>query len=246
MKRSMFAKQWGLFVCVVLCLPVYAQKVTVRVGAIDYPPHVQFAEASDKSPLIKYMATVLSSAGFEMEVIKFPGGRGKLELARGQVDLLLPVEATSGGLSLFEQPIFHATPGLCFKKENFIPILSATHRFKGLTVGIPAGSQPLPVLVKSGAILVDVTGEDATERAIELTQRGRLLAAYHPSPRKIYHSKNPLYKELACSYFNGYSSPVFIAASKDLPESVFNALEISYSAVFADMSYEFYLSTSKQ
>ena len=108
------------------------------------------------------------------------------------------------------KPIFHAIPGLCFKKENFIPILSATHRLDSLTIGIASGIKPLPIIEASGGVLVPLKGQDATNRGIDLTQRGRISAIYHLSPQKVYHSKNPLYKELACSYFHGYSTPVYI------------------------------------
>ena len=78
-----------------------------------------------------------------------------------------------------------------------------------------------------------------------MTQRGRLDAFYHPSPIKVYHHKNPLYKEVACSYFHGYSTPIYIAVSKALPAEIFNLINTAYNKALLEQSYEYYFANRK-
>ena len=214
---------------------------TLRVAYVDYPPHFNFLQNQKNSPLHIYVNDFLASAGFETVIVKLPGERAAVELDKGNIDLLLPVTKDSGKFDILQAPIFHSVPGLCFKKENFIPILSATHRFKGLTVGVPSGVSVVSALDNSGARLIEVTGSDVTKRGIDLTQRGRIDAYYHPSPQKIYHRENQQYSEVACSYFHGYSAPNFIALSKKLSNDTQRTIRAAFKNQMKQQTYELFI-----
>lgn len=230
-----------LFLILLLAQPCIANSQKLTIGIVDYPPHIDLSSPLEQSPLVNYFSNILLQHGFEPNYISLPGERANIELIKGNIDLLLPSDYQNQSTTILSQPIFHAIPGLCFQKKNFIPILSATHRLHDLTVGIPNGVTPLPIIEKSGAILVPLKGSNATLRGIDLTQRGRISAFYHPSPNKVYHSKNKSYKALACSYFHGYSTPIFIGTSPQLNKLVFNKLNKAYLQAMKQESYEFYL-----
>jgi hypothetical protein len=210
---------------------------TIKVGVVDYPPHVNFNEALNKSPLIKYMNNISLPSNHSFTYIKLPRLRASVELEEGRVDILMPIPVVKNTMMTISSPLFHATPGLCFKKENFIPILSATHRFESLMIGFPANSSIVSALENSGALLIPLMGENAVNRGIELTQRGRFDAFYHPSPVQVYHRNTPGYKEVACSYFHGYSTPVYIAVAN---VKIFNLLNSAYQKALSKQSYEYY------
>jgi len=219
---------------------------TLKIGLIDYPPHISFNERNSDSPLLQYISKFLLPMGFQIEFVKLPKFRGALELKSGNIDLLLPFDESSSNVKTLGSPIFYSVPGLCFKKENFIPILSAIHRINDLIIGVPVNANPISPLQESTAKLVMLQGEGAINRGIDLTQRGRLDAFYHPNPRKIYHRKNKMYKEVACSYFNGYSKGVFIAVSPSMPLNKFNLIEQAYQETMTKLSYEYYFATEQQ
>ncbi|NQZ12570.1 MAG: hypothetical protein HRT35_35905, partial [Algicola sp.] len=129
----------ALFLTVLL--PTFAQAKLLTIGLVDYPPHMDLKTDVHKSKLYKYIDKTFTDQGFEIIFNKYPIRRGKMELQQGRIDLLLPFDdEASDGIKLLTKPLFHAIPGLCFKKDRFIPILSATHRFNNLTVGVPLGA----------------------------------------------------------------------------------------------------------
>lgn len=199
-----------------------------------------FKEQNQESPLYQYINSMLVSKGYDVEFVRLPGKRGKIEVNKGTIDLLLPFEEESDLIKKLSLPIFHSMPGLCFKKENFIPILSATHRFADLIIGVPSGASVVSALKNSEALLLDLKGDDAINRGIDLTQRGRIDAFYHPSPIKVYHLKNKLYKEVACSYFHGYSTGVYIAVSASMSEEKLKIIEQMFKEIMSELSYEYY------
>lgn len=236
-------KFFTLLVCSLLLFVPFSNKAekAINIGIIDYPPHLDFSQNKTKTaPLVKFINRAFSQKGFTIEFVKLPGERANKLLQSGDIDLLLPIDKYEKTNTYLSIPVFHATPGLCFKKENFIPILSATHRLKGLTIGVPAGTKPLEIIEKSGGLLIPIKGNDATQRGIELTQRGRIKAVYHPSPQKVYHSKNPSYKELACSYFHGYSTPLYIGVSNKLDKVLLNEIDKVYVDAMKVESYEYF------
>jgi len=222
-----------------------AASQSLSVGLIDYPPHINFDEEISKSPLYKYMNKMLTAQGFTVTFIKLPRKRASVELLKGRIDILMPIPLNDENIKTLTSPIFHSVPGLCFKKQNFIPILSATHRLDALTIGVPDNLSLVPALTDSSASLVYLKGENATSRGMEMTQRGRFDAFYHPSPVTVYHRKNPLYKELACSYFHGYSTPVYIAVTHTLPADVLTLINSAYQKALKEQSYEYYFASSK-
>jgi len=234
------------FAALLLFLSFSSFSETIKVGLIDYPPHISFNERNSDSPLLQYISKFLMSLGFQIEFVKLPKFRGALELKSGNIDLLLPFDESHSDVKMLSFPIFYSVPGLCFKKENFIPILSAIHRINGLIIGVPVNSTPILPLKASNAKLVMLQGERAINRGIDLTQRGRLDAFYHPNPRKVYHRKNKMYKEVACSYFNGYSKGVFIAVSPSMPLNKLNLIEQAYQESMTELSYEYYFAIEQQ
>lgn len=218
---------------------------TLRIGLNQYVPHLDFAEENSESKLYQYINKLLLPLGYDLEFIRFPRGRGSIELNKGTIDLLLPYDNKSKNFNTLSLPIFHSMPGLCFKKENFIPILSATHLFGDLLIGVPSDSPVVAPLSNSNALLVELKGVDAISRGIDLTQRGRIDAFYHPSPMKVYHRKNSMYKEVACSYFHGYSTGVFIALSKKMPAEQVAQIELAFYNTMKKMSYEYFFAKSQ-
>ena len=210
---------------------------TIKVGVVDYPPHVNFNDELNKSPLIQYMNSVLLPLNYSIIYIKLPRARASVELKKGSIDVLMPIPVVKNTIMTLPSAIFHAIPGLCFKKENFIPILSATHRFNDLIIGFPANSSLVFVLENSEAKLIPLMGGNAVNRGIELTQRGRFDAFYHPSPVQVYHRNNPNYKEVACSYFHGYSTPVYVAVAN---VKIFNLINLAYQKALSKQSYEYF------
>jgi hypothetical protein len=225
---------------VILCISLSVSATTIKIGLIEYPPHMDFKKEFSESKLIQYTTDFFKTHGLQAEFFKYPNRRGVIELKKGSIDLLLPYDDAEKSVRVLSKPLFYSVPGLCFKKEKFIPILSALHRLKGLKVGIPPGVPVVSVLKNSGAILIDLQGSDVIERGLALTQRDRLDAFYHPSPLQVYHSGNKLYKELACSYFHGYESGVFIATSPKMSEERFTLIDSIRSKAINELSYEYY------
>jgi len=238
--RSIIKKVIYLLVFSLYSFTVNAQ--SLKVGLIDYPPHINFDENLNKSPLYQYVNSILLPLSLQVEFIKLPRKRATIELRKGNIDLLLP-----GSISLenetkkrLSSSIFQSVSGLCFKKENFIPILSATHRFDDLTIGLHIDSAVVSSLKNSKAKMVYISGKNATERGIEMTQKGRIDAFYHPSPINIYHRKNLLYKDIACSYFHGYSTPVYILVSNSLSTKKMKLIDKAFQDAMLKQTYEYY------
>jgi len=210
---------------------------TIKVGVVDYPPHVNFNEELDKSPLIQYMDGALALSNHRFKYIKLSRARASVELEEGRIDVLMPIATVKNKMMTLPSPIFYAIPGLCFKKENFIPILSATHRFNDLIIGFPANASLVSTLENSEANLIPLRGGNAVNRGIELTQRGRFDAFYHPSPVQVYHRNNPNYKEVACSYFHGYSAPIYLAVAN---AKIINLINSAYQKALSKQSYEYF------
>jgi len=234
MNKTIYVALFYFFSCA-------ATSQTIKIGVVDYPPHINFNEDLNKSPLIKYMNDVLIQSNLSFEYIKLPRVRASVELAEGRVDILMPVPVIKSTIMTLPSPIFHTVPGLCFKKENFIPILSATHRLNGLMIGFPANSSLVLALTESTANLIPLLGENAVNRGIELTQRGRFDAFYHPSPVQVYHRNTPKYKEVACSYFHGYSTPIYVAVANI---KIYNLLNSAYQKALSKQSYEYFFANS--
>ncbi|WP_170309648.1 transporter substrate-binding domain-containing protein [Litorilituus lipolyticus] len=240
-------KNSSLFILWVVFL-LFSQKVisqqavtkSINIGVIEYPPHITFQGSKIEGKLIKYISSVFTKEGYDIEITQLPRGRAIVELQKGNIELLLPYDELHEEIKVLTSPLFHAMPGLCFRKENFIPILSATHQFKHLTVGAPVGTPVVSALKNSQAVLVPLIGDNSIKRGIDLTQRGRIDAFYHPSPVQVYHQENTEFKELACSYFHGYSNGVYVAVKPNMSQENFDKLNRLLNSAIHEMSYGYY------
>lgn len=212
----------------------------IKIGVIEYPPHLDFNNL-ENSKLNIYLNNMLKEHKASFEIVRLPQKRAMFWLEKGKIDFLLPYDDAEMKYKVLPKPLFHAVPGLCFKKENFIPILSATHRLKDLVIGIPPKSKVVSALLNSNALIVNLEGEDAIHRGIDLTQRGRIDAFYHPSPIKVYQQDNKAFKEVACSYFHGYFTKVYVAVSAHTLTADREKFEQIYNKAMENMSYEYFV-----
>ncbi len=233
----------ALFALAIIC-PILASaqnyQGVVRIGLLEYPPHIVFDD--DIGPLPGYMSKIVEGSGYQAKFIRMLPERGLRELNKGNIDFLMPLKTMEAKVSVLSLPILHSVPGLCFKKDKFIPILSATHRFDDLIVGMPNGYYVVDALASSQAMLLEVKGDDAISRGIDLTQRGRIDAFYHPNPSHVYYEGNPTYKEVACSSFHGYFIAANIAVSPKIKQQVLHAVESQFVEQMQSENYELYLS----
>jgi len=213
---------------------------SITVGVIEYPPHIDFKNNIKSEKAYKYVHAVLERKFSEITYIKYPSKRALSELQKGNIDLLYPVDDPFNKLKQLSNAFFYSTPGLCFKKKNFIPILSATHLFKKLAVGVPSGTKIVPTLEHSDANLINIKGTDSLNRGVELLRLGRIDALFHPNPIEIYNQKNPLSKEIACSYFHGYSSEVHIATKPNMDKKIYKLIDEAFSIAQNETSYEYF------
>ena len=88
--------------------------------------------------------------------------------------------------------------------------------------------------------LIGLKGGDAINRGIDLVQRGRIDAFYHPSPIKIYQSNNQKFKAVACSYFHGHQSEVYVAVSPTMSSARYEKINRMYTEAINTSSYEYY------
>lgn len=232
--------KYSLIALIILLMPEKAISNSLTVGVIEYPPHIDFKNNIKSEKAYKYVHAILERKFSDIKYIKYPTKRALSELKKGNIDLLYPVDDPFNKLNQLSNAFFYSTPGLCFKKKNFIPILSATHLFKKLAIGIPSGTKIVPTLEHSQANLINIKGTDSLNRGIELLRLGRLDALFHPSPIKLYNENNPLSKEIACSYFHGYSSEVHIATRPNMDKKTFKLIDNAFSIAQNETSYEYF------
>lgn len=211
---------------------------TIKVGVVEYPPHINFAQGIAHDKAYQYVDNVLKGIYAEVEFSTLGYEQGQAALARGEVDLLFPLDVSRSKLRHLSKPLFRSVPGLCFKKQDYIPILSALRRLKGLSVGVSAGTRVLPVLIESGARIDILHSGESLNRGIEHLLSGRYKAFYHPNPMQVYHHSNPLSKKLACTKFYGHPSGVYIAVERNMGEQQFTLIDKAFSHAMADKSYE--------
>ena len=227
--------------CVLLtlvALGVSAQ--TIKIGVIEYPPHVIFDKNKIHGPAVDYLRNMFEQHFDNIHFIYLPTKRGIIELNKGSIDLLLPLTKTSEIKNYLAMPMFHAVPGLCFKKADFIPILSSIEKLNGLIVGAPAGVKLPPVLTQSNATIKKIEGSDVLFRGINLLLKARIDSLYHPSPVNLYHYTNPLSKKIACSYFHGYSTGLQVASSPFMDAINKRKLNSIYVSYLKKETYEYY------
>ncbi len=228
---------FALTIALVLSAKASAEKILV--GVVNYPPHINQGEPLENNATTQYLNTILKKIYTDVDFIKLPLKRALIELKKGKIDLLYPLNDDMADISYLSKPLFYTVPGLCFKKENFIPMLSATHLFKKMIIGIPAGVEVVSTLKEAKAHLRIIEGSGTINRGVNMLLGDRIDALYHPSPAQIYHFSNPLSKSIACSYFYGYSSGVSIASSPTMPPAQYQRINRAYIGALKNKSYEF-------
>ena len=210
------------------------------MGVIEYPPHTSVNKQTIEGPALDYIKAALATEFDNVTFTYLPTKRGTVELNKGNIDLLFPIAKNEQIQSYLPQALFHAVPGLCFNKKDFIPILSSTDKLDSLLIGVPAGVKLPTALKQSNATLKVIEGSDVLSRGISLLLRNRVDSLYHPSPINVYHHTNPLSKQLACSYFHGYATGLFIATSPQLSKEKQNKAKQVIKNSMLNETYEFY------
>ena len=232
-------KSYILFFIILLTTSGVSAK-TIKIGVIEHSPHIFVSDNKVHGPALDYLKAMLSKHFDNVIFTYLPTKRGILELNKGKIDLLFPISKTLEIKDYLPAALFHAVPGLCFNKEDFIPILSSTNQLDNLTIGVPAGVKLTPALVQSNAIIKAIEGSDVLFRGINLLLKRRIDSLYHPSPINIYHYTNPLSKKIACSYFHGYSTGLQIANSPNMDEADKIKLNDIYLGHLKNETYEYY------
>lgn len=221
-------------------MPFYGLSKTLKIGVIEYPPHVIASKSEIHGPALSYLKAMLSQHSYNIRFVYLPTKRGIVELNKGSIDLLLPISKTAEINHYLSRPLFHSVPGLCFNKKDFIPILSSTDRLDRLIIGVPAGVTLPSALTESNAIIKIIEGSDVLSRGISLLLKKRIDSLYYPSPINIYHYTNPLSNQVACSYFYGYSTGLQIATSPLMSHEDKLKLDNIYMNYLNKETYEFY------
>lgn len=208
-----------------------------RVGIMEHPPHAVLKKGVPEGRVVDYIQTIITNQGHRSRLFSAPIKRSLMRLEEGNLDILLPIEASTEDVLTFIKPLFKLVPGLCFKKKNFLPFLSATHRFRGLKIGHTDGMDIVGILNNSGAKLIPLQGKFPLERGIKMLEADRYDAFYHPNPIFLYHRNNPLSKTIACSYFHGLSSNTYIAVSPKLSNKNRKFLEHAFNSMMKKESY---------
>lgn len=223
-------------------IPTMAISSPLKIGVIEYPPHIETKTKVISGKALDYVKKVLQMRGIEAKFEAVTLKRGVEQLQLGNLDLLFPISQDDSPKKIIniKTHLFRSTPGLCFQKKNFISILSATHRFNGLSIGFPAGSKIVPSLRKSKAKLKPLGGTNIVNRGIKMLIAGRFDAFYTPNPQKIYHNKNIFSKQVACSYFHGFSRKVYISVSPKLDKEIIRKIDIAFTNAAKNKSYEYF------
>jgi len=208
-----------------------------HVGIIEHPPHAALKKGVPEGRIIDYVQKIITSQGHKVKLSASPVNRSLKQLEDGDLDILLPIQAPTKGVLTFTKPLFKLVPGLCFQKQNFLPFLSATHRFEGMKIGHVDGVDIVKTLKNSGAKLVPLKGKFALERGIKMLAVDRYDAFYHPNPIFLYHRNNPISKKVACSYFHGLSSNTYVAVSPQLNNEKRALLEGAFNSMMEKESY---------
>jgi hypothetical protein len=216
------------------------QSKSIVVGVVEYPPHINTLNGVITGPAITYMTNVLKKDYESVNFLKLPHKRGMLELQKGSIDILFPIKKSEEHQSYLSKSMYHSVPGLCFRKKEFIPFMSSTRQFNGLHIGVPSGINLIKSLVDSTAKITTIYGSNAIKRSVTLLLTNRIDSFYHPSPINIYHYLNPLSEKIACSYFYGYSTGLYIGLNSRMSEQDALNIEINYLTAIENKSYEFY------
>jgi len=222
------------------CLVLFSLKVfgeggdtdrsTITIGTYGYQPHIKVGAGPLQGRGINYLRKLLESAGYKPIFQVVPRKRLAQYLANGKVDMAFPIyeKELRESKRMSVRPLLFETPGLCFRKENFIPFLSVIDRWKNLDIIYAGGTEIIPFLAKNNASLKPVFGTNIQDRLIKMLASKRADAAYVANVFPMYNVNSRFYKSIACSNFYGHSSPVYIAISDQLDLNVIKSLRQSY------------------
>lgn len=219
----------------------YLAAEPLKVGLTNYPPHVYEYSGEVTGNVRQYLELAFKDEFSSVSFTLLPSKRARRELKKGNIDVLFPYIEQGEHLPKLENPILHVLPGLCFKKQNFIPILSAPGAMDGLDVGVPATLPLVPTFSLSSVNIKVIEGSDVLQRGIQLLLRDRIDAFYHPSPVNVYHYKNPLSKSIACSLFYGFSRPVYLGISPLLSKQAGKAISKAFNGKMKERPYEYFI-----
>ncbi len=208
------------YVILSLCIGVCSQQAiasSITIGVYSYQPEVRFVKGDNGKQVaqgqsVDLLRKVVLASGNEVNFVKLPLTRALKALENNKVDMLFPVIDPPASLKIVSQPVVKSVPGLCFKPEKFVAILSAEQQLKGMTIAYEAGTSISP-LKEGPARLREVYGSDVRARMFSMLEKGRVNAFYHPNPRTIYQQSLPTYQKIACSYYYGYTSNIYLGAS---------------------------------
>lgn len=220
---------------------VSASAAELRVAVTEYSPHVNVENGQVKGPALQYLRSIFETSFEKVTFVTMPNKRALLELNKGTIDILFPLEQQNKGITVFGEPILNVVPGICFKKDTYIPILSAPGALDYLDIGVPPTLPLVPIFSRSFVNIKVIEGSNVLNRGIQLLLRGRIDGFYHPSPINVYHYNNPLSKKIACSLFYGYSEPIYLALSNKLSNKERKKLQALYKKNMSEKSYEHFL-----
>ncbi len=203
-----------------LCVGVCSQQAiasNITIGAYSYKPEVRFVKGDDgklmaQGQSVDLLRKVILKSGSEVRFVKLPLTRALKALKNNKVDFLFPVIDPPSSVKIVSQPVVKTIPDLCFKPEKFVAILSAQQQLKGMMIAYEAGTSIAPL--KDGPVrLREVYGSDIRDRMFSMLEKDRVTAFYHSNPRIIYQENLPTYQKVACSYYYGYTSNIYLGAS---------------------------------
>ena len=215
----------------------------IRIGLVESPPYLHVKQGKASGPLVEYIVEMLQGEGYRLSLQVLPTKRGSRELLKGNIDILVPTARVPGINLYLDKALYHSVPGLCFKKENFVPFLSSTSQFRELNIGVPAGTNLAPALEKEMININWIEGMDVLARGINLLRKERITALFHPSPINVYHFTNPLSKDIACSYFHGYSTGQYLAYSIEVDDQKLDFISRRFQSAMKQQSFEFFFAT---
>ncbi len=201
---------------------------SLTIGVFDYPPLITVTNGVIGGTAVEDLSKMLREAGsgYAAKFKTLPPKRLKQALIANNIDLAFPLYSDSiDDVSLLTpEPVLFEIPGLCFRKENFVPFLSTVKHWRFLNTVYPGGVEPVPILKKYGEQISPVFGEDVLDRTINLVASGRADAAYVANIFSVYNVNSKYYRHIACSSFFGFSSPVYIGVSKGLSSDTLEKL----------------------
>jgi|GEM_PF-2028351 len=220
---------------------LFIRAEAIQIGFVEYPPHVINKNGEPVGSLVDYVRQAGKKKGIRLSFKLLPYKRGLIEIGASNIDFLMPIINPKDLQLRYLQALFTEVPGLCFHKENYIPMLSAKRKLFNLRVGYMDGLAHLETLTRSGAELISIPGFNYLSRSFKMLEAGRLDAFYHPNPSESYSVKHDTPLVVACSPFHGVENQVFIAKSPIIHRSPTTHFEKMFESLQSVLPYIEYL-----